>query len=43
MASEDTTCTEAKALLTRYNINALLVGQIVPQPMVSPAILPDRS
>ena len=27
MASEDTTCTEAKALLTRYNINALLVGQ----------------
>ncbi len=26
MASEDTTCKEAKALLTRYNINALLVA-----------------
>jgi tRNA nucleotidyltransferase (CCA-adding enzyme) len=27
MAGEDTTCKEAKALLTRYNINALLVAQ----------------
>jgi tRNA nucleotidyltransferase (CCA-adding enzyme) len=27
MAGEDTTCKEAKALLTRYNINALLVAE----------------
>ncbi|BBO66472.1 poly(A) polymerase [Desulfosarcina alkanivorans] len=27
MAAGDTTCKEAKALLTRYNINALLVGR----------------
>jgi tRNA nucleotidyltransferase (CCA-adding enzyme) len=27
LASEDTTCKEAKALLTRYNINALLVAE----------------
>ena len=27
MASEDSTCLEAKALLTRYNINALLVAK----------------
>ena len=30
MASENTTCNEAKALLTRYNINALLVAESRP-------------
>jgi tRNA nucleotidyltransferase (CCA-adding enzyme) len=33
MASEETTCKEAKALLTRYNINALLVAEGSPNAM----------
>ena len=33
MASEETTCKEAKALLTRYNINALLVAESRPNAM----------
>lgn len=33
MTSEETTCKEAKALLTRYNINALLVAESSPNAM----------
>jgi len=33
MTSEETTCNEAKALLTRYNINALLVAESSPNTM----------
>ena len=33
MANEETTCKEAKALVTRYNINALLVAESSPNAM----------